>query len=187
MPLNDRQEKFVQEYLKDLNATQAAIRAGYSESTARSIGSENLTKPDIQAEIAKAKAKRSKRVEISQDRVVQEMAKLALADTRTLLDADGNVKNPHEWDDAAAACVSAIEATTDKDGNTTYEIKTWDKNTALTNLGKHLGTFVEKHEITGRDGGPIEVQTESKEGRDLAREILFAIRKGMDVNGSSAE
>lgn len=123
MPLNAKQERFVQEFLVDLNATQAAIRAGYSKDTAKSIGSENLTKPDIQAAIAKGKAKRSKKVEISQERVVQEMAKLALADPRNLLDANGDVKPPHKWDDATAACVSAIEATTDKDGNTTYKVK----------------------------------------------------------------
>ena len=176
MALNDKQERFVQEYLVDLNATQAAIRAGYSKDTAKSIGSENLTKPDIQDAILKAKAKRSKRVEISQDRVVQEMAKLALADPRNLLDAEGNVKPPHEWDDVTAACVSAIETKTDKDGNVTYKVKTWDKNTALTNLGKHFGTFVEKHEITGRDGGPIEVEDVSE--RELARQIAFALAAG---------
>lgn len=59
--MTKKQKRFVEEYLIDLNATQAAIRAGYSPDTAKSIGSENLTKPDIQARIAKAMAERSKR------------------------------------------------------------------------------------------------------------------------------
>jgi phage terminase small subunit len=69
--LTNKQQLFVQEYLIDLNATQAAIRAGYSEETARQIGSENLSKPDIQEAIAQAMDSRSKRTRISQDYVLQ--------------------------------------------------------------------------------------------------------------------
>jgi phage terminase small subunit len=65
MALNQRQRRFVAEYLIDLNATQAAIRAGYSEKTARSVGSENLTKPDIAAAISAGVRKQSERADIS--------------------------------------------------------------------------------------------------------------------------
>lgn len=71
MPLNAKQEAFVREYLVDLNATQAAIRAGYSEKTARAIGAENLTKPDIASAIQEAMDERSKRTEITADYVLQ--------------------------------------------------------------------------------------------------------------------
>lgn len=65
MPLTAKQQRFVDEYLIDLNATQAAIRAGYSEKTARSVGSENLTKPDVAAAIKKGRAKVAERAEWS--------------------------------------------------------------------------------------------------------------------------
>ena len=70
MPLTAKQERFISEYLVDLNATQAAIRAGYSKRTAQRIGSENLFKPLIAAAIAAGKAKQAKRTEITADYVL---------------------------------------------------------------------------------------------------------------------
>ena len=75
--MNSKQQRFVEEYLIDLNATQAAIRAGYSPKTANVIGCENLSKPEISNAISRAMAERSRRTGISQDRVVQELAKIA--------------------------------------------------------------------------------------------------------------
>ncbi len=74
-----KQQLFVDEYLIDLNATQAALRAGYSEKTARSIGAENLSKPDIEKAIADALEARRLRTEITQDRVLEELAAIAFA------------------------------------------------------------------------------------------------------------
>ena len=76
--LTEKQQRFVDEYLIDLNATQAAIRAGYSVKTANEQGSQNLAKLSIQQAIAKQMAERSKRTGINQDRVVLELAKIAL-------------------------------------------------------------------------------------------------------------
>lgn len=73
MALNARQKRFVDEYLIDLNATQAAIRSGYSEKTAYSIGFENLKKPDIQAAIHSAQKKLAERNEITQDSLIKEL------------------------------------------------------------------------------------------------------------------
>lgn len=73
MALTDKQQRFVTEYLVDQNATQAAIRAGYSERTARSVGSENLTKPDIAAAIAKAQTKIAKKVEVTVESLAGEL------------------------------------------------------------------------------------------------------------------
>src|SRR3954467_14617733 len=80
VPLNDRQARFVAEYLVDLNATQAAIRAGYSAASARQMGAENLSKPDIQAALAEARAVRGRRTEVTADRVVLELARVAFGD-----------------------------------------------------------------------------------------------------------
>lgn len=80
-----KQRRFVEEYLVDLNATQAAIRAGYSRKTAASIGEENLRKPEIQAAIKAAMTARQERTEITQDRVIAELAKIAFGDSRNVM------------------------------------------------------------------------------------------------------
>lgn len=80
--LTDKQARFCEEYLIDLNATQAAIRAGYSEKTAREQAAQNLSKLNIQEKIAELKAERSKRTEITQDSVIQELAAVARAEIK---------------------------------------------------------------------------------------------------------
>ena len=80
--LTDRQARFCEEYLIDLNATQAAIRAGYSEKTAREQAAQNLSKLNIQEKIVELKAERSKRTEITQDSVIQELAAVARAEVK---------------------------------------------------------------------------------------------------------
>lgn len=83
--LTPKQRLFIEEYLIDLNATKAAIRAGYSVHKARSIGHENLTKPDIAAEITRRKADRMQRLEISQDDVLRAMFNIARANPSELV------------------------------------------------------------------------------------------------------
>lgn len=80
--LTDRQARFCEEYLIDLNATQAAIRAGYSEKTANEQGAQLLAKLSIQNRIAELKAERAKRTEITQDSVIQELAEVARAEVK---------------------------------------------------------------------------------------------------------
>ncbi|WP_312903621.1 terminase small subunit [Stutzerimonas nitrititolerans] len=82
--MTELQVRFVEEYLVDLNATQAAIRAGYSERTAKEIGYENLTKPYIQAAIAEARQAQQQRTEITADRVLREAWNQVTADAREL-------------------------------------------------------------------------------------------------------
>ena len=79
--LTEKQKRFCEEYLIDFNATQAALRAGYSQKTAYSIGDENLRKPEIQSEIQTLIRKRSERTGINADIVIKELVKIALADT----------------------------------------------------------------------------------------------------------
>ncbi|WP_424924373.1 terminase small subunit [Alloalcanivorax xenomutans] len=95
--LTDKQARFVEEYLIDLNATQAAIRAGYSEKTARQTGNENLTKPDVAAAIAEAKAKRSERTNVDADWLLKRLASEAEADLADLYYEDGGLKPVHQW------------------------------------------------------------------------------------------
>lgn len=84
--LTDKQKGFAEEYLVDLNATQAAIRAGYSVKTAGSIGSENLTKPKIQQIIAERMAQRSKSTGVRQEHVIQELSKIAFTTMTDVVD-----------------------------------------------------------------------------------------------------
>lgn len=88
--LSPKQALFVSEFLIDRNATQAAVRAGYSKKTARSIGQENLTKPDIAAAIEAGEKAIADRNEISQDRVAQELALLAFSNLQDYMRATSN-------------------------------------------------------------------------------------------------
>lgn len=144
--LTDKQKRFVAEYLVDFNATKAAIRAGYSQNTARSIGSENLTKPDIQEAIQKERDRLLKRTEITQEKVLQEYARIAFFDPRKLFDDDGNPRPVSELDNDTAAALSGLDVVKEVDpdsGVTSYtkKYRVSNKLGALDSLAKHLGLF----------------------------------------------
>lgn len=149
MALTPKQKRFVQEYLVDLNATQAAIRAGYSRKTANRIASENLSKPDIQNAIQETQAVLQTRTEITQDMVIRECAKLAFFDVRKMFDRDGKPLDISDLDaDTAAALVGldvqdVYEFNGDEKEFIGYvkKYKMADKLKALELLGKHLGLF----------------------------------------------
>jgi phage terminase small subunit len=145
--LTPKQKRFVDEYLTDLNATQAAIRAGYKVTTAPEQAARLLAKSRVQDAVAVGQAKRAGRLEVTQDRVIAELAKLAFADTRDLYHQDGRPKAPNELDAHTAAAVSSIETVTriGKDGKQeiSYRIRLHPKTSALDLLAQHLG-------ITGR-------------------------------------
>ena len=96
MKLTLKQKRFVDEYLVDLNATEAALRAGYSKRTAYSIGNENLKKPEVQKEIQERMKDRQERTEIAQDKVLKELAHIAYDDIRNYLkfwtDEEGKIQ-----------------------------------------------------------------------------------------------
>src|SRR3954470_4583349 len=145
MPLNDRQARFVAEYLLDLNATQAAIRAGYSAVTGRQVGAENLSKPDIQAAIAEARAVRGRRTEVTADRVVLELARVAFGDPRRVMSwglGGVTLRSSAELSDEEAAIVAEVGETTTKEGGS-LRVKTVDKLGALRLLAQHLGMLGE--------------------------------------------
>lgn len=146
--LRPKQAQFVNEYLVDLNATQAAIRAGYSKKTAHAIGVENLNKPLIKAAIEKALREREKRTEVTQDRVVEELAKIAFRDPRDLMSwGPGGVtlKDSAELTEDQAGLVTEISETTTEHGGS-LRIKVADKMAALTLLSKHTGGFIERQQ-----------------------------------------
>ena len=138
MALTDKQAKFVTEYLIDLNATQAAIRAGYSENTAFRIAAENMQKPAIQEAIADLQDARAKRTLITADRVLREIGRIAFFDVRKLFNDDGSPKNISEIDSDTAAAVQGVEVNVGEFG-TSYKYKIADKNKALDSASKHIG------------------------------------------------
>lgn len=95
--MTPKQQRFVEEYLIDLNATQAAIRAGYSRETAYAIGHENLSKPEIVEAIAAAQKARSERTAVDAAWVLQRLDEEARADIADLYDEHGRIKPVHEW------------------------------------------------------------------------------------------
>jgi phage terminase small subunit len=180
MSRSAKQDRFVEEYLVDLNATQAAIRAGYSPKTAGIQGHDILKRPKVAEAIAKAFKKRSERTEITQDRVLKELARIGFSDLRRVMTTGGNLKDPLLWDDDVAPAISSIEVVTkpgppNKDGEREVEhvakIKTWDKVAALEKIGRHLGMFPTRVEHTGRNGGPVSVQS------DYSPEFLSRLSK----------
>lgn len=146
--LTKKQKLFIDEYLIDLNATQAAIRAGYSVDTAAAIGCENLTKPNIQQAIAVAMAERSKRTGVNQDRVVLELAKIAFVKMTDIVDDHGRIKGTATDDDLA--CIESIkykESDNEFGGSVEREVKIGSKLKALELLGKHLGMWNDKVDL----------------------------------------
>lgn len=156
--MTPKQEQFVQEYLIDLNATQAAIRAGYSASTAEAAGSRLLRNVKVGAAISDAKADRSQRTEITADSVLRELAKIGFSDIRRMFTDDGGLRRVEALDDDAAACLASVEVITrrvpgsdrdDPEYENVSKIKLWDKRAALVDMGRHLGMFTDKIEHAG--------------------------------------
>mgnify|MGYP003803577687 FL=1 len=160
--------RFVDEYLIDLNATQAAIRAGYSAKTAQEQSSRLLSNVIVQAAIDERIKAREKRTEITQDKVLAELAKIGFSDIRKAVKwGDGiAVKDPEsgaveiangvalvgsdEIDDATAASISEVSQTAQG-----LKIKMHDKRAALVDIGRHLGMFNDKVTLKGDSENPL--------------------------------
>lgn len=175
--LTAKQQRFCDEYLIDLNATQAAIRAGYSKKRASEQAYQLLQKTTVQAYIEKRKKDREKRVEISQDRVLQELAYIAFAkatdyakvvEREATVEVDGQLQplydengervkyrtvEPILTDELAEEQQRAIAVI--KKGRDGFEIKPYSKDRALELIGKHLGMFTDKVEVSGKVNDPF--------------------------------
>jgi phage terminase small subunit len=142
--LTDKQERFCQEFIIDMNATQAALRSGYSGKTAHSIGAENLTKPEIQSRLTELKKVLSEKVSITQEMVLNELAKVGFSNLQDYFEDDLSPKSLSELSESKGRALSSIKKTivTYEGGSTeTVEFKLHDKIKSLELLGKHLGFF----------------------------------------------
>ncbi|MDH7787663.1 phage terminase small subunit [Ochrobactrum sp. 19YEA23] len=175
--LTPKQEAFVAQYLLDLNATQAAIRAGYSEKTAQQQGSRLLLNVLVQEAIAKGREKTAAKLEITKERIVEELAKIGFSNMLDYMRA-GTDGDPYlDFSDLTreqAAALSEVTVEGFKDGRgedardvRRIKFKLHDKKGALVDLAKMLGFMVEKHELSGPDGAPI--QTETRTWREVLR------------------
>lgn len=170
--MTPKQRKFVDEYLIDTNATQAAIRAGYSPKTAAFIASENLKKPYISREIELAMNERSERTKVTADRVVKEAASVAFLDPAALFAADGSLLPIGEMPAAARAAIASFDVVeiTDGDGQPVGRVKKVrlvDKLGALTLLARHLGMLQDKIKLQGDAENPLTLLIQSIQGSSV--------------------
>lgn len=145
----DKEEAFIREFPKDNNGTKAAIRAGYSEKSAKNTAAKLMAKSAIREEIDKKKMTAAERCGISLDRVLLEYKRLGFFDARKMYDSEGNLKSIHDIDDDTAAAIAGISAEELFEGRgenrehigTIKHVRIFEKKAALTDLMKHLGGF----------------------------------------------
>ena len=174
--LTPQQERFVAEYLIDLNGKQAAIRAGYAPRSAEVQASRLLSIAKVREAVAAAQAKRSERVEITADRVLRELGRLAFFDPRRMYRDDGTPLDVTELPDDVAACIGGIDIVIERTGESAHEVSTvrkykvTDKFGPLKLLGQHVGLFKRQLELTGKGGGPVQVEELGPDLSKLTRE-----------------
>ncbi len=150
--LTDKQQRFVEEYLVDLNATQAAVRAGYSAKTASVIGAENLAKPNIQKAIQARQEELKIKTEITQEWVVERYRRIVEGcDKRLFFRDDGSLKPPSQWSAEMGMAVAAFEVEELGDEGlavSVSKLRFQDAKAALDSLARHLGMFKDKVEVS---------------------------------------
>lgn len=169
--LSDRVRALIDEYLVDYSIKNAAIRAGYSAKTARTAGSRDFNLPVAQAYLKDCLAKRASERVAMEQRIVDELEKIAFFNIGELMTPDGEIDvallaEPHHL-----ANLAGIKVT--QTGKVEY--KFYDKLAALEKLGKHAGMFVDRHEVTGPNGGPIPVINSTmtpKEAADAYQKLI---------------
>jgi len=161
LKLNPKQKQFAREYLIDLNATQAAVRAGYSVKTAKQQGQRLLTNVDLQPYLQELMNARAERTEITADKVLKELGLIGFSNMADYAKWAGEGAYFYDSDDltreqAAAVAEVSSKKTTRKTQNDddveTLEIKLklHDKKGALVDIGRHLGMFTDKIEHSGK-------------------------------------
>lgn len=195
--LTPKQALFVENYVIDFNATKAALRAGYSAKTAAAIGNENLTKPAIRSALAKRINKNAKKVSLEGDFVLDRLMSIAAFDIREAVSFRSNViaMVENEDGDIAPGIVNQVELIdsdklTDKaaynikgikqgkDGSLSLQFE--DKQGALEKLGRHLGLFKDRMELTGKNGRALMPVKDNLSVREVARLMAMTLMAGAD-------
>jgi phage terminase small subunit len=188
--LTPKQQRFVQEYLIDLNASAAAKRAGYSVKTADQLGYQLLQNPLVAAAISAGRQVQAERAQVDADWLLGRLEIEANADLADLYDEKGALKPvkdwPLIWRQGLIAGVETAQEFEEVDGRKVqtglvHKVKISDRAKRLELIGRHrrVGAWIEKHEHTGADGGPIETKDVSE--NEAARRIAFILAQGMPV------
>lgn len=177
MALTDKQRRFVDEYLVDLNATQAAIRAGYSARRASEIGSQLLRKPNVAEAISVAQAERSQRTQIDADYVLRRMVEIDQMDVLDIMTDDMQLKPVSQWPRVWRQYLSGFDLAEMFEGRgdersvvgVLKKIKWPDKVKNLELLGRHFGMFTDNLALSGKGGGPIQTVTTVTDPQEAAK------------------
>lgn len=148
MKLTPKQQRFADEYLIDLNATQAAIRAGYSPKSAEQQGSALLRNPKVRAYIDARMAEHSRRTGVTQERIIRELARIAFLDPTQLVNMDtAELLDDAAADDRAAIASVKVKSMSGDVEMIEREIRFADKIKALELLGKRFGMWIDKQQV----------------------------------------
>jgi len=180
-PLNAKQQRFVDEYLKDLNGTRAYLRAGYKATPASATANANklLRNDHVRAAVQAAKVERRERTKMEADEALEGITLIARADVRQIFDEHGELRDVHTLDDRTARCIKAIKIVTKKRGKEIVQVREivfYDALRALEYMGKHHGALREHHEHSAS----VSVLDEHASDRELVARIKVLLAKAED-------
>jgi phage terminase small subunit len=157
--LTEKQQRFIEAYILEPNATKAALAAGYAPANAGAMGHENLNKPEIEAALAAARAAACVRNNVTVDRVLEGLARIAFADIRDVFGENGALLPVDQWSDDVAHTISSLEVTELKSEGVAYgvlsKVKQSDRMVAFKMLGQYLEIFTENIKHSGEIARPI--------------------------------
>ncbi|WP_375460017.1 terminase small subunit [uncultured Enterovirga sp.] len=187
MPLNRKQERFVEEYVIDMNGAQAAIRAGYARRTAKQIANNLMKVPHVRTALDVARQRVSERAEMQADEVLRELAKIARANMGEFMRATSGGDPYFDYasltpDQTAALSEVTVEDFKEGRGEDARDVrrvkfKLHDKLGALEKLGRYHGLFKDKVEVTGKDGEALSAREEAPPDR-MALALLAVLSGG---------
>lgn len=194
--LNPQQLEFCAQYLIDLNATKAVIRAGYSRHTAKNQGHRLLSNPECQAEIQRRQVELQKQTKVTQERIILELARIAFANMADYytIENDQVVVDLAKLSREDAAALQEIQVEDLPDGKQRVKVKLLDKRQPLVNLGNHIADMFSKRlELTGPDGAPIQTEQVGLSDTERIQRVLELLdtararRDGQLANGGAAD
>lgn len=188
--LNKQQKLFGKQYvIKKFNGTKAAIAAGYSEKSAKVMASQLLTKPNVQEYIQKFIEKQNNKLDITAERVLEEVARLAFIDTSAVYDKDDNLIPIHELPENISRAIASFETTHDKNGTPIKKYKFYKKEKALELLMRNLELLTDKHKLSGEFVFSEKLQkaaNRSKQPTDISNSVDTTVKIGIDSEEETA-
>ena len=171
--LTAKQKMFCKEYIIDLNASQAVLRAGYKTKKPNIMGAENLSKPIIKNEIKRLMKGRVEKLDLDADMVLKELMKLGFSNIQNLYDKNGDLLPIHKLPEDVAATITEVTEDQINEVTVRRKYKIASKAESLKPLGKHLKLFPNKHEVSGPGGEPIvTVNIDPKDYKKIREQMI---------------